>query len=193
MNTVLIVDDNESSRFVLRGFLEDGGYRVIAEAESGKGVSTVCEELSPDVVIMDFNLPEIDGIEAAKTIMERSPRPVLLLTGMVDEDLVSRSVSAGIMSYLEKPIREKELFAAIEFALCHFKEATELSKENATLKDTIESRKVIEKAKGLLMKNDGISEDAAFTRLRKISMNKRKSMREIAEVVVLAHGFDESK
>ena len=186
MKNVAIIDDNPRERFVLRGLVEDMGFNVVAEGENGRDAVEICMSVSPDLLIMDVHMPVKDGIEAASAISKRCPTPVVLLTGRDDEDIIRRAVDSGVMAFLVKPVRTEELVAAMELSLSRFREFRLLREENETLKNTLEARKLIEKAKGLIMEKEGVSEAEAFKRIRKISMDKRKSMKEIAEVIILA-------
>lgn len=186
MRRIAIIDDDSSERLVLKGLVEEAGYSVVAEAADGVEAVKVCEESGPDLVIMDVKMPLKDGIEATSELQRSSPTPVVLLTASADAETVRRAAEAGVMAYLVKPVREEELAPAIELAIERFREFGVLRRENDDLKKTLLARKTIEKAKGLLMEREGLSESEAFSRIRKISMDKRKSMTEIAEVIILA-------
>ncbi|HHL40833.1 MAG TPA: response regulator [Deltaproteobacteria bacterium] len=188
MKKVALIDDEASQRVVLRGFLEDAGYEVVAEGGDGSQAVDICTANDPDLVIMDVKMPGMDGIEAARLINSLRPTPVLLLTASSDDETVRRAVEAGVMAYLTKPVRFEELQPAIELALDRHNELEQLRKENVDLKEAIETRKVVERAKGLLMEKEGLTEKEAFGRLRKISMDRRSTMREIAEVIIKALG-----
>lgn len=190
MKNIAIVDDDASSRFVIRGFVEEAGLKVVAEGENGAEAVEICRTKRPDVVLMDINMPVKDGIEAAAEIGRECPTPVILLTARDDEATVKRAAGAGVMAYLVKPVREEELLPAIELAVSRFKEFRLLREENTELKSALAARKTIEKAKGLLMARESLSEGEAFSRIRKIAMDKRKSMAEIAEVIILAFEKD---
>jgi response regulator NasT len=145
---------------------------------------------------MDVNMPEMNGIEAASEIRGLCPTPVVLITASDDTAVINRAIEAGAMAYLVKPVRYEELLPAIELAILRFKEQkalAELKKENEGLKDALKARKLIEKAKGILMQKERLSEDEAFTRLRRISMDRRKSMTEIAEIVIGAFAKDKAQ
>ncbi len=135
---------------------------------------------------MDYKMPVKDGIEAAVEIGKTCPTAVVLLTAYDDEKTIRTAAEAGVMAYLVKPVRPEELLPAVEVAISRFKEFEALRKENVGLKDAVEARKIIEKAKGLLMEKEGLNENEAFVRIRNISMDRRKTMREIAEILVLA-------
>ena len=190
MKNIAIVDDDASSRFVIRGFVEEAGLKVVAEGENGVEAVEICRTKRPDVVLMDINMPVKDGIEAAAEIGRECPTPVILLTARDDEATVKRAAGAGVMAYLVKPVREEELLPAIELAVSRFREFRLLREENTELKGALAARKTIEKAKGLLMARESLSEGEAFSRIRKIAMDKRKSMAEIAEVIILAFEKD---
>ncbi|VAV84629.1 hypothetical protein MNBD_DELTA01-1837 [hydrothermal vent metagenome] len=184
MRRVAIIDDNRSERLVLRLLMEEKGFEVVAESGDGAEVVRLCQENSPDVVIMDIGLPHKDGIEATMDIASKCPTAVVLITGRDDEETLQRVAGSGAMAYLVKPVIESALLAAIDLAITRYSEFVELKKENAELKNTIEARKIVEKAKGILMQRSDISEGEAYARLRKISMDRRISMKDVAEIVI---------
>lgn len=184
--TVAIIDDNASERLVVKGLAEESGLKVIAEGANGEEAVAVCKGKKPDLVIMDVKMPVMDGVEAAARIARECPTPVILLTASDDEETVRRAVGAGVFAFLVKPVRFESLLPAAELAVARFEEFSLLRKENAELKGAMEARKTIEKAKGLLMEKEGITEAEAFARIRRISMDKRKTMKEVAEVILLA-------
>lgn len=186
MKNIAIIDDDVSGRTVLRGLVEECGFHVIAEGGNGIEAINICREKLPDLIIMDVKMPVKDGIEAANVINRLYHTPVVLLTVRDDEETVRRAISAGVMGYLIKPVRLEELLPVMELAISRSREFEALRKENQDLKGTLSARKVIEKAKGLLMEKEKISEDEAFSRIRRISMDKRKTMKEIAEVIILS-------
>jgi response regulator NasT len=191
MRKIAIIDDDASERLVLKGLVEEAGFTVVAEGADGVEAVKVCERSSPDLVIMDVKMPLKDGIEATAELQRCCPTPVVLLTASTDAGTIKRAAEAGVMAYLVKPVREEELVPAMELAIERFKEFGLLRRENDDLKKTLQARKTIEKAKGLLMERERLSESEAFARIRKISMDKRKSMTEIAEVIILA--FEDKK
>jgi len=170
----------------LKGLLTDIGCEVIGEGKSGLEAVELLQKLSPDAILMDVKLPGMDGIEAAMAINKLKPTPVILLTAKKDEETIKRAVEAGIMAYLVKPIREEDLLPAIELAISRFREFQVVRKENIDLRESIEARKTIERAKGLLMEKEGLSESDAFSRIQKISMDRRRPMKEIAEILITA-------
>jgi response regulator NasT len=141
---------------------------------------------NPEVILMAVGLADMDGIRAARRIMQAHPLPVILLTSHFDAVTIERAKRAGIMGYLVKPLRGSELAPAIELAIAHFEEFIALRKENDNLKKTLEARKIIERAKGILMANQGLSEADAFALIKRKSMDMRKPMAEIAQALVLS-------
>jgi response regulator NasT len=185
MRSIAIVDDSDTERTVIKGLVEECGFNVVAMAVNGVEAVEMCKAKAPELIIMDVKMPLKDGIEAAMEINRSNPTPIVLLTAGNDSETLKRAIGAGVMAYLVKPVRLEELAPAIELAISRFSEFKELRAEVHDLKDALESRKVVEKAKGLLMEKEGLVEAEAFKRIRKISMDKRKTMKEIAEVVIL--------
>ena len=163
--------------------LERAGFEVVAEARDGEEAVSLAAEHRPDLAVMDVKMPGLDGIEAARRMLEQRPLPIVMLTAFSESDLVSRAVEAGVFGYLVKPFRETDLLPAIEAARARHAELTELRAESASLRDALESRKLIERAKGLLMDRESIGEAAAFQRMRTASQNTGKPLREIAEAI----------
>jgi response regulator NasT len=186
MATVLIGEDETIIRLDIRANLEDAGYDVRGEARDGLEAVELARTIEPDVVILDVKMPELDGIEAARQIMAERPVPVLLLTAYSDEKLVQRAGDAGVFAYLVKPFRPNELSPAIETAIARHQEMLELREESATLADALAARKSIERAKGLLMKHEGLGEAEAFARLRTASQKSRQPLKAIADAIVAA-------
>ncbi len=184
---VIIADDESVIRADLREMLTNLGYLVVGEVGDGQSAVNVARELKPDVVIMDIKMPDLDGIEAAKILTQEKVAPVLLLTAYSQRDLIDRAKEAGVVGYLVKPFREQEIVPAIEIALERFKEFREMEKEVGNLRETLETRKVVDRAKGLLMDQQGLTEAESFRKIQKMSMNTRKPMKEIAEAIILAH------
>ena len=184
---VVIADDESIICMDLREMLSNLGYLVVGEAGDGRSAVNLARELRPDVMLMDIKMPDMDGIEAARVLTEERIAPVVLLTAFSQRDLVDRAKEAGVVGYLVKPIQEADLAPAIEIALSRFQEFRELEKEVDTLSDQLETRKLVDRAKGILMDTQGLTEAAAFRRIQKMSMNTRKSMKEIAQAIVLTH------
>ncbi|MBI5683024.1 MAG: response regulator [Deltaproteobacteria bacterium] len=184
--SVIIIDDKPDQRFVLKGLLTDIGCSVIGEGASGIDAVKLMQDKTPDVVFMDVSMPGMDGIDAVNLIKNLNPVPVILLTGKRDEETIKRAMDAGIFALLIKPVREEELMPAIELAIARFKEFNTVMKENQDLKEALEARKIIERAKGILMKKEGLSEKETFTFIQKTSMDRRQSMREVALAIISA-------
>ncbi|MBI4673847.1 MAG: response regulator [Chloroflexi bacterium] len=183
---VIIADDESVIRADLREMLSNLNYLVVGEAGDGQSAVNMARQLKPSVVIMDIKMPDMDGIEAARIMTQEKIAPVLLLTAYAQRDLVDRAKEAGVVGYLVKPFREQEIVPAIEIALARFLEFRELEKEVGDLNETLETRKVVDRAKGILMDTQGLTEQEAFRKIQKMSMNSRKPMKEIAQAIVLA-------
>jgi response regulator NasT len=166
------------------------GYDVIAEAGDGETAMELARKLHPDLVIMDIKMPRVDGITAAEALTREKIAPVVLVTAYSDQGLVDRAKDAGVVGYVVKPFRETELMPVIELSLSRFEEFRSLEREVGSLKDALETRKVVERAKGVLMEVHGLRESEAFHRIRKTSMDARKSMKEVAEAILLTHDMD---
>ncbi|MBF6613681.1 MAG: response regulator [Chloroflexi bacterium] len=190
---VVIADDDPIIRMDLREMLTGLGYSVVGEAADGSNAVSLARELRPDLVIMDIRMPELDGIEAARLLTGEEIAPVLLLTAYSEPDLVQRATQAGVIGYLVKPFRETQLGPAIEVTLGRFREFQQVRKELGDMKEALEARKVIDRAKGLLMDRYGLSEGDAFRRIQKRSMDMRKSMREVAEAILLASELEKEQ
>lgn len=182
---ILIADDESIIRLDLRKILEGMGHQVVAEASDGQAAVDLARENELDLAILDIKMPETDGLDAAKTIAEEKICPVLLLTAYSQQDLIDRAKEAGVFGYLVKPFKEADLLPAIEIAISRYKEMEALEREVGSLKDAIETRKLVDRAKGVLMDKRGMKEAEAFRWIQTQSMNNRKSMREIAEAVIL--------
>lgn len=184
---VLIADDEPIIRLDLKNMLESLGYEVVAEAGDGVSAVEAARTLKPDVAILDIKMPGMDGIDAANILNSEKIAPVVLLTAFSDMDLINRAKEAGVFAYLVKPFRESDLRPAIEIAISRYKEFLALEEEVNELEDKLETRKLIERAKGILMDQYGLKEQEAFRRIQVQSMNTRKSMKEIAEAIIIAH------
>jgi AmiR/NasT family two-component response regulator len=184
---VIVADDESIVRMDLREMLESLGYLVVGEAGDGESAIHLSRELKPNIVIMDIKMPGMDGIEAGRLLTEERIAPVLLLTAYSQQDLVERAKEAGVMAYIVKPFQEADLAPAIEVALRRWQEFRSLEQEVEDLKEALETRKLVDRAKGILMDTQGLSEADAFRRIQKTSMDQRKPMKEVAEAIVLAH------
>jgi AmiR/NasT family two-component response regulator len=186
---IIIADDESIIRMDLREMLTNLGYLVVGEVADGRSAVNLARELKPDLVVMDirFEGDDFDGIDAAKILTEERIAPVLLLTAYSQRDLIERAKDAGVTGYIVKPFRESDLAAAIEVALARFNELKMLEKEVGDLKQALETRKLVDRAKGILMDVQGLTEAEAFRKIQKMSMNTRKPMREVAEAIILAH------
>lgn len=184
---VIIADDESIIRMDLREMLTNLGYLVVGEVGDGRSAVNLARELRPDVVIMDIKMPDMDGIDAAKILTEERVAPVLLLTAYSQQELIERAKEAGVVGYIVKPFRESDLAPAIEVAIARFAEFRALEKEVGDLKLALETRKLVDRAKGILMDTQGLTEAEAFRKIQKMSMNTRKPMKEVAEAIILAH------
>ena len=190
---ILIADDESIILMDLREMLTNLGYLVVGEANDGQSAVNMAREVRPDLVVMDIKMPDMDGIEAARILTEEKIAPVLLLTAYSQQDLIERATEAGVVSYLVKPFRESNLAPAIEVTMARYQEFQVVQKEVDDLKEALETRKVVDRAKGILMDTQGLTEQEAFRRIQKMSMNTRRAMKEIAEAIVLAHDVEEEK
>ena len=184
---VIVADDESLVRVDLRETLTELGYLVVGEVGDGQSAVNMARELDPDVVVMDIKMPGMDGIEAARILTQEKISPVVLLTAYSQKDLIERAKEAGVVGYLVKPFRENDLAPAIELALARFAEFRALQEEVGNLTEALETRKKVEKAKGILMDTQGMSEAEAFRKIQKMSMNTRKPMKEVAEAIILAN------
>jgi two-component system, response regulator PdtaR len=187
---ILIADDESLIRMDLREMLSHLGYDVVAEAGDGAAALDLSRKLRPDLVVMDIKMPDVDGIAAAEVLTNEQIAPVVLLTAYSDQALVERARDAGVVGYVVKPFREAELLPVIELSLTRFAEYTALRREVGDLRDALEARKVVERAKGVLMDVHGLTESEAFRRIRKTSMDSRKSMKEVAEAILLTYEME---
>jgi len=185
LRSVLIADDEPILRMSLKNKLKELGFDEIVECADGDTAVSLCLEKIPDMAILDVSMPGRDGISAAAAIRTKLKIPILLLTACYDPDTVKRARENGIAAMLTKPLRDQDLRPAIELACAHADEVDALKEEVEDLKESIENRKVIEKAKGVLMKSRTLSEPEAFRMMQKLAMDKRKSMKQIADAILL--------
>ena len=184
---IVIAEDEPLIRMDLRRTLENMGHVVTGEAGDGAKAVELAREMRPDICILDIKMPEMDGIDAAKVISTEGIAPVLLLTAYSQKDLVERARDAGVFAYLVKPFKETDLMPAIDIAIARYEEFLELESEVSKLEDKLETRKAVDRAKGILMDQYQLKEQDAFRRIQIQSMNTRKSMREIAEAIIIAN------
>ena len=188
---VVIADDESLIRMDLREMLTNLGYLVVGDIGDGRSAVSLARELRPDIVIMDIKMPDMDGIEAAQILTEEKIAPVLLLSAYSQQELVQRANKAGVVGYLVKPFQESDLTPAIEIALARFSEFRSLERELGDLSEALETRKVVDRAKGILMDSQGLNETEAFRKIQKMSMNNRKPMKAVADAIILAHQVSE--
>ncbi|MEV4566612.1 response regulator [Nonomuraea sp. NPDC049419] len=181
---VVIAEDEALIRLDLKEMLQEDGYVVVGEAGDGEQAIRLADELKPDLVILDVKMPVLDGISAAERITEMRIAPCLILTAFSQRDLVERARDAGAMAYLVKPFTKADLVPAIEMAVSRHDEMVALAAEVSSLSERLETRKLVERAKGQLMAQHGWTEPQAFRWIQKASMDRRLSMREVAQIVI---------
>jgi AmiR/NasT family two-component response regulator len=181
---VVIAEDEALIRLDVVEMLRDGGFDVVGEAGDGEQAVRLAEEHRPDLVVMDVKMPVLDGISAAERIVRARIAPVVLLTAFSQRELVERARDAGAMAYVVKPFTAADLLPALEIAVSRHQEIAALEAEVADLADRFETRKLVDRAKGLLQQKFGMSEPDAFRWIQKTSMDKRLTMREVAAAVV---------
>ncbi|HEY8111318.1 MAG TPA: response regulator, partial [Actinomycetes bacterium] len=181
-------EDEALIRMDLAEMLQEEGYDVVAEAGDGETAVKLAQEHRPDLVILDVKMPVLDGISAAERIAEERLAPVLILTAFSQRELVERAREAGAMAYLVKPFSKSDLVPAIEMAVSRYAEIISLEAEVADLTERFETRKLVDRAKGILQTSFGMSEPEAFRWIQKTSMDKRVTMRDVAELVIAEHG-----
>jgi AmiR/NasT family two-component response regulator len=189
---VVVAEDEALIRLDLAEMLQEEGYEVVGQAGDGERAVELVEQLRPDLVVLDVKMPKLDGITAASRIAEQRIAPVVILTAFSQRDLVDRAREAGAMAYVVKPFGKADLVPAIEMARSRFAELRQLETEVADLTDRLETRKLVDRAKGALQHSLGLSEPDAFRWIQKTAMDLRLSMREVAEGVV-SHGLDVSR
>jgi response regulator NasT len=187
---VLVAEDETIIRLDLRDLLERSGFEVCAEARDGEEAVALARSARPDVAIMDVKMPKLDGIEAARRILDERPIPIVMLTAYGQDELVMRAVEAGVFGYLVKPFREQDLLPAIRTARARHEELTALRDEAESLAEALAARKSIERAKGLLMAKEGLSEQDAFARLRRASQVSGRPLRVVADALIATFAED---
>lgn len=184
---IVIAEDDDVTRKDLRETLEDLGYLVVGEARDGRSAAHLAQELKPDIVIMDIQMPGMDGIDAAELLTRERIAPVVLLTAYFDKAKVERAKEAGVIAYLVKPFSESDLEPAIEVALSRFEELRALDAEVERLSEALEVRKLVDRAKGILMDAQKLTESEAFRKIQKMSMDTRRPMKDIAQAIIITH------
>ena len=183
---ILIADDESIIRLGLKQILEDAGHTVYA-AKDGAEAVRLAESRTPNLAILDIKMPEMDGLEAARVILERARVPIIFLTAYGEQELIERATRLPVMGYLIKPFKEAELLAMIEVAVNRFNEHACTAQAAAEMQDELASRRVIDRAKGLLMQREGISELEAYNRLQARAHAERRTLQEIAESLISNH------
>lgn len=183
---ILLADDEALIRLDLREMLTEAGNEIVGEAANGQEAVQLAQELHPDIVIMDVKMPVMDGLTAAQQITEAEIAPVLLLTAYSQQDIVARATEAGVIAYLVKPVREQQLFPAIEVAVSRFRAWQELGRELDELKESLATRKLVDRAKGILMTAHKMTEQEAYRKMQQFSMAKRISLKKLAEEIIAA-------
>ena len=183
---ILLADDEALIRLDLREMLTEAGHEIVGEAANGQEAVQLAQELHPDIVIMDVKMPVMDGLTAAQQITEAEIAPVLLLTAHSQQDIVARATEAGVIAYLVKPVREQQLFPAVEVAVSRFRAWQELGRELDELKESLATRKLVDRAKGILMTAHKMTEQEAYRKMQQFSMAKRISLKKLAEEIIAA-------
>ena len=183
---VLVAEDDSLIRMDLIEMLREEGYDVVGEAPNGQAAVELTESLGPDLVIMDIKMPIRDGIDAATEIAQKRLAPVVMLTAFSQRDFIEKARDAGAMAYLVKPFTKADLVPAIEVAVSRYQELKMLEREVATVNDRLDTRKLVERAKGLLMEKQALSEPEAFKWIQRAAMDRRTTMKAVAQVVAAA-------
>jgi AmiR/NasT family two-component response regulator len=181
---VIVAEDESLIRIDIVEILRDHGFDVVGEAADGEKAVALAEELRPDIVVMDVKMPLLDGISAAEILTKRHIAPVVLLTAFSQRELVERAAEAGALAYVVKPFTPNDLIPAIDIALTRYQQITALEDEISDLAERLETRKVLDRAKGILNDTMGLTEPEAFRWIQKASMDRRLSMREVAQTVI---------
>jgi AmiR/NasT family two-component response regulator len=189
---ILVAEDETIIRLDLKETLERAGFEVCGEARDGEEAVQLAREEKPDLAVLDVKMPRLDGIEAARRILAERPIPIVMLTAYGHDELVARAVEAGVFAYLVKPFRESDLLPAIQTAKARYAELEALREEAESLAEALATRKVVERAKGLLMEREGLSEQDAFTRLQRVSQTSGRPMRVVAEALIATFGGEDA-
>jgi two-component system, response regulator PdtaR len=186
-----VAEDETIIRLDLKETLERAGFEVCGEARDGEEAVELAREEKPDLAVLDVKMPRLDGIEAARRILAERPIPIVMLTAYGHDELVARAVEVGVFAYLVKPFRESDLLPAIQTAKARYAELEALREEAESLAEALATRKVVERAKGLLMKQEGLSEQDAFTRLQRVSQTSGRPMKVVAEALIATFGGED--
>jgi two-component system, response regulator PdtaR len=189
---ILVAEDETIIRLDLKETLERAGFEVCGEARDGEEAVELAREEKPDLAVLDVKMPRLDGIEAARRILAERPIPIVMLTAYGHDELVARAVEAGVFAYLVKPFRESDLLPAIQTAKARYAELEALREEAESLAEALATRKVVERAKGLLMEQEGLSERDAFTRLQRVSQTSGRPMKVVAEALIATFGGEDA-
>jgi two-component system, response regulator PdtaR len=189
---ILVAEDETIIRLDLRETLERAGFEVCGEARDGEEAVELARAEKPDLAVLDVKMPRLDGIEAARRIVAERPIPIVMLTAYGQDELVARAVEAGVFGYLVKPFRETDLLPAIQAARARHAELEALREEAESLAEALATRKVVERAKGLLMERDGLSEQDAFTRLQRASQVSGRPLKVVAEALIATFGGEDA-
>jgi AmiR/NasT family two-component response regulator len=189
---ILVAEDETIIRLDLKETLERAGFEVCGEARDGEEAVELAHEEKPDLAVLDVKMPRLDGIEAARRILAERPIPIVMLTAYGHDELVARAVDAGVFAYLVKPFRESDLLPAIQTAKARYAELEALREEAESLAEALATRKVVERAKGLLMEQEGLSEQDAFTRLQRVSQTSGRPMKVVAEALIATFGGEDA-
>ena len=182
----VIAEDEQLTRTIIKARLERLGHQVVAEAVDGSQAIDAARSHKPDVIIMDIKMPVVDGIEAARAILAENPCAILFLSSFNEQELVEQASETGELAYLMKPFRKEDLAPALEMAVRRFRQIQSQKREIDDLKETLDTRKLIERAKGILMDRHHMSEEEAFKRIHFQARNQNKKMREIAQSIITA-------
>ena len=186
---IVIADDEPITRMDLKEFLEERGYSVLGEATDGFDAIEMCKKIKPDLVLMDIKMPLLDGLSAARILQqEQIGATIVLLTAYSEREFIDSAKEIGVSGYLVKPIDEKSIIPCIELAVARSREMQKLQKDIAKVEERLESRSIIEKAKGKNMERNGLCEQEAYDFIRKLSLTKNLSMRRVAEIILQAGG-----
>lgn len=186
---IVIADDEPITRMDLKEFLEERGYSVLGEATDGFDAIEMCKKIKPDLVLMDIKMPLLDGLSTARILQqEQIGATIVLLTAYSEREFIDSAKEIGVSGYLVKPIDEKSIIPCIELAVARSREMQKLQKDIAKVEERLESRSIIEKAKGKIMERNGLCEQEAYDFIRKLSLTKNLSMRRVAEIILQAGG-----